>query len=237
MSFDTQQLSYVSAAEAPAEQRVAFIRRTYQHLALAVLAFVALEWIFFQTGVAEKLAATMLGGRWSWLIVLGGFMAVSWIAQRWADSHASREMQYLGLGVYVVAEAIIFVPILYLASRIGPTVIPTAGLITTLLFGGLTVVAFTTRKDFSFLGGILKIGGFIALGVIVASIAFGFNLGLLFSAVMVAFAAAAILYSTSNVLHRYNPEQHVAASLSLFASVALLFWYILRIVMSFSNRD
>ena len=237
MSFDTQQLSYVSAAEAPAEQRVAFIRRTYQHLAMAVLAFVALEWIFFRTGVAERLTATMLGGRWSWLLVLGGFMAVSWIAQRWADTQASRQMQYLGLAVYVVAEAIIFVPILYIASRVGDTVIPTAGLITTLLFGGLTTVAFTTRKDFSFLGSILKIGGFIAMGVIVASIGFGFNLGLLFSAVMVAFAAAAILYSTSNVLHRYHPEQYVAASLSLFASVALLFWYVLRIVMSFGNRD
>ena len=237
MSFDTQQLGYVSAADAPAEQRVTFIRRTYQHLAMAVLAFVAVEWMIFQTGVAERLTATMLGGRWSWLLVLGGFMGVSWIAQRWADTQASRQMQYLGLGVYVLAEAIIFVPILYIASRVGENVIPMAGLITMLLFGGLTTVAFTTRADFTFLGGILKIGGFVALGVIVASIGFGFNLGLLFSAVMVAFAAGAILYSTSNVLHRYHPDQYVAASLSLFASVALLFWYVLRILMSFANRD
>jgi FtsH-binding integral membrane protein len=51
---------------------------------------------------------------------------------------------------------------------------------------------------------------------------------------MVAFAGAAILYDTSNILHRYRTDQHVAASLSLFASVALLFWYILSI---FSSRD
>jgi hypothetical protein len=74
-------------------------------------------------------------------------------------------------------------------------------------------------------------------GFIVASILFGFNLGVLFASVMVVMAAASILYNTSNVLHRYHPGQHVAASLSLFASVALLFWYILRLFMGGSRRD
>jgi uncharacterized protein len=104
------------------------------------------------------------------------------------------------------------------------------------MFAGLTAVTFITRKDFSFLGSILTIGGFIALGVIVCSVLFGFNLGLFFSVVMVIFASAAILYDTSNVLHHYSTKQHVAASLELFASVALLFWYILQIVMSLSRR-
>ena len=63
---------------------------------------------------------------------------------------------------------------------------------------------------------------------------FDFNLGNLFAGVMVAFAAAYILYYTSNILHHYRLDQHVAASLALFASVALLFWYILQLFM---NRD
>jgi FtsH-binding integral membrane protein len=71
----------------------------------------------------------------------------------------------------------------------------------------------------------------------VASIFFGFSLGLLFSVLMVAFAAGFILYDTSNVLHHYRIGQHVAASLALFASVALLFWYVLRIVMAVTDRD
>lgn len=82
----------------------------------------------------------------------------------------------------------------------------------------------------SFLRSILMIGGFIALGVIVASIVFGFSLGMLFAAIMVLFAAGAILYDTSNVLHHYRTDQHVAASLALFASVALLFWYVRQLV-------
>jgi FtsH-binding integral membrane protein len=45
------------------------------------------------------------------------------------------------------------------------------------------------------------------------------------------------MYDTSNVLHHYRTDQYVAASLALFASVAMLFFYVLRLVMAFSNRD
>jgi FtsH-binding integral membrane protein len=110
-----------------------------------------------------------------------------------------------------------------------------AGIMTLILFGALTTIVFITRTDFSFLGPILAIGGFLALGLIIGSIAFGFSLGSIFALVMVVFAAGAILYDTSNVLHHYRPGQHVAASLSLFASVALMFWYILRIFTSSRN--
>ncbi len=235
---NAEQLSYL-AIEAPAEERAAFIRRTYQHLGVAILAFIALEVFFFKTGLADSMARTMLGGRLTWLLVLGGFMLVSWIAEKWAESDTSQQMQYLGLGLYVLAESILFVPLLWIAARFAsPDVIPMAGLITTLLFVGLTVTAFTTRADFSWMGSILKIGGCVALGVIVCSLTFGFNLGLIFSGVMVVFAGGAILYTTHNIMEHYNTNQHVAASLALFASVALLFWYVLRILIALSsNRD
>ena len=224
-------------AEAPAEERAAFIRRTYWHLALAILAFTSLEVIFFQTGIASLIAATVLGGKLSWGIVLLAFIGVSWLTERWAENSTSTFMQYFALSVYVLAESIIFVPMLYIALFFcPPTVLPNAVIITALLFLGLTVTAFTTRKDFSFLRGILCIGGFTALGIIVASLLFGFELGVLFSSVMVLFAGGAILYSTSNVIHRYNTDQHVAAALSLFAAVALLFWYVLRILIAIARR-
>jgi FtsH-binding integral membrane protein len=169
----------------------------------------------------------------SWFIVLALFMGVSFLANWWAHSSTSKTMQYLGLGLYVVAEAIIFVPLLFIAANFsGGDTIVKAGIVSLGLFAGLTATVFITRKDFSFLGPILTIGGFIALGFIAASLLFGFSLGSLFAFIMVGFAATAILYSTSNVLHQYHPSQHVAASLSLFASVALLFWYILTIFNS-----
>ena len=85
--------------------------------------------------------------------------------------------------------------------------------------------------------GFLMIGGFVALGLIVGSIAFGFNLGWVFSAAMILFAAGSILYTTSNILHHYRTDQYVAASLALFAGVALLFWYILQLLLSLANSD
>ncbi|MBN1533103.1 MAG: US12 family protein [Spirochaetes bacterium] len=218
-----------------ADARAEFIRKTYLHLALAILAFVGLEYVLLKQSFVPALVQRMVSG-YMWLAVLGAFMAVSWVADRWARSSTSRGIQYLGLGLYVVAEAVIFLPLLYVASNFfSKDVIPTAAIITGLLFVGLTFVVFTTRKDFTFLGGILKIGFFVALGVIGASILFGFSLGLIFSAAMVVMAAGSILYTTSAIMKHYGTEQYVAASLSLFASVALLFWYILRIVMALSR--
>jgi len=102
--------------------------------------------------------------------------------------------------------------------------------LTLLGFAGLTGIAFYTRKDFSFLHTVLMWGGFAALGLIVAGSVFGFELGTFFSVGMVAFAGAAVLYDTSNVLHHYPVDRYVAAALELFSSVALMFWYILSLI-------
>lgn len=223
-------------AEALPEERASFIRKTYLHLAGALLVFALMETYLVMSGAGAAIAQTMLGGRYSWLIVLGAFMGISMLAQWWANSQTSSAMQYLGLGLYIVAEAIIFLPLLFVANyTAGGDVIVKAGIVTLGLFLGLTATVFLTRKDFSFLGPILAIGGFVALAFIFSGIVFGFNLGSVFAFIMVAFAGAAILYETSNILHHYRPNQHVAASLSLFASVALLFWYVLRIFMGSRN--
>ena len=215
--------------------RAEFIRKTYTHMALAVLAFIVVETMLLNWSGARSLVVKMVSG-YNWLIVLGAFMGVSWIADKWARSSTSKEMQYLGLGLYILAEAFIFLPLLYIAKYYaGESVIGSAGLVTVGLFAGLTFVVFSTRKDFSFMRNILGVGGFIALGVIVASILFGFTLGVLFAAIMVAFAGGAILYTTSSIIHHYRTDQYVAASLSLFSSVMLLFWYVLQIFLSFDD--
>ena len=227
---------YIAAAEASVAERNLFLRRTYMHLAAAILAFVGLEAVFQLSPIAPVLTNLMIGTQYSWLVVLGLFMGASWLAQKWAQSGTSMAMQYAGLGLYVVAQAVIFIPILYIAGRFSdPTVIPVAGMITLGLFFGLTAVVVTTKKDFSFLGGFLAIGSFVALGFIVASIIFGFSLGNLFAGVMILFAGAAILYQTSAIFLQYSTSQYVAAALGLFASVALLFFYVLQFLMGRRN--
>lgn len=223
-----------SAADALPAERASFIRKTYLHLAAAIALFIVLETYITISGAGQMITQTLLGTSYSWLIVLVAFMGVSWLANWWASSATSKPLQYMGLILYTVAEAIIFAPLLFFAtyySGDGIEMIAKAGVVTLGLFLGLTAVVFLTKKDFSFLGPILTIGSFIALGFIVSGIVFGFSLGSVFAFVMVAFAGGVILFNTSNVLHQYNTNQHVAASLALFASIALLFWYILQIFM------
>jgi len=221
------------AAQAAAEERVAFIRRTYAHLLGAVIAFIGIEAFLFQSGAAQLMMNAIPAGRMGWLLVLGGFMLVGWMAQKWTQERGSVTQQYLGLGIYVIAEALIFVPLLwYAATYAGPDTIPAAGIYTALTFAGLTGTVFLTKKDFSFLGPALGIAGMVALGVIVTSLLFGFSLGNLFAGAMVVFASGYILFYTSKVLREYPTDAHVAASLALFSAVALLFWYILRLVSS-----
>ena len=217
-------------APATLDNRALFIRRTYGHLALAVLTFAAVESLLLRWDGARGMAGRMTEG-YNWLLVIAAFMVVSTVADRCARTPGSVEKQYLGLSIAVVAQAVLFLPLLLgVAASAEGDVIPTAGVVTVALAAGLTAVVVLTRTDYSFLRTALTVTGFVALGLIVASILFGFGLGPLFSWAMVALAAGAILYHTSNVLHSFRTDQHVAAALALFASVALLFWWIIRII-------
>ncbi len=222
----------VLVAQARPSERAEFIRKTYLHLAGAVAAFIAVEFLLFQTGIALAITQFVMGSQLGWIGMLGGFMLLGYLSSSLAAKAGDINTQYMGLGLYVIGEAIIFAPLLMIASTMGAGVIQSAAIATLFLFGGLTVVVFTTGQDFTFLGGALKVAGMVALGLIVCSFIFGFNLGIFFSFAMVAFAAAAILYQTSQVMRRYPTDYYVAASLALFSSVMLLFWYILRIFMS-----
>ena len=205
--------------------RATFITRTYMHLLGAILLFVLLEMWLFSSGLAEQIAGILLGV--SWLVVLGGFMVVGWFASKTALRSRSVGAQYAALGAFVLAEAIIFVPLLFLATAVAPGAIESAASVTILGFAALTGVVHVMRRDFSFLAGALRWGFIMAIVLIVASVIFGFNLGTFFSVGMIALAGGAILYDTSNVMNHFPQDRHVGAALQLFASVALLFWYVL----------
>ncbi|WP_312823751.1 Bax inhibitor-1 family protein [Epilithonimonas sp.] len=224
-SLMVSQLSEIEKAE--------FYRKTYMHVAVAILAFGAVEYLLLKT-IPLETVLSMLTGKYIWLAVIGVFWLASMLATKLSFS-LSRNTQYLGLGLYVLIEAVIFLPMLGIASVYAPQVITQAGLVTLFMFAGLTATVFFTNKDFSFLRNIIVIGGFVALGIIIVGVIFGFNLGLWFSLAMVGLASASILYETYNIKNIYNKEQYVGAALQMFASIMLLFWYILRIFLS--RRD
>jgi uncharacterized protein len=233
------------AIDAPVDARRTFIRKTYAHLTTAIYAFVMLEWVFFHFGFDQSMMRFFQGTPMAGLVLLGAFMLTSWVANSWALSNTSVNLQYAGLLLYVVAEAVIFVPILAIAQNyalkvgaIGNVSVITVAAITTLvLFAALTASVLFTRHDFSFLRTGLWVGGFAAFALVLMSYFAGMQLGVWFSVAMVVLACGWILYDTSNVLHHYRTDQHVAAALALFASVALLFWYVLRILMEISRRN
>ena len=214
------------------DERLSFIKRTYGHLAGAIGLFIVIEYLLLNSEIGMRWVIWTLNT--SWLLVLGLFIAASWIAEKWARSDTSPTMQYIGLGLFVVAEAFIFAPLLAIATYYAADqyLVHKAAVITLLLFGGLTGTVFFTKKDFSFLRPILAVATLAAFGIIVVSLIWGFALGTLFSAAMVVLAAGFILYDTSQVLAHYRPTQHVAAALALFASIALMFWYVINLLLS-----
>ena len=168
------------------------------------------------------------------MAVVIGFIALSWGAGHLAHRLESTAAQYAAFGAYVVLWAIMFVPLLAMALAMDPsgTMIQSAGAVTVVGCVGLIATAMITRKDFSFLRGILVWGFFVVLTLIGASFLFGWHLGTWFSVGMIAFAGVAVLYDTSNIMHHYPQDKYVAASMALFASIAMMFYYILRLFMS-----
>lgn len=216
------------ATQTPAV-RTQFMTRVYVHLVAAVAAFVVLEWWLFSSGLARSFTQFVAGT--SWLLILGGFMLVSWLASSVATRMDSRPAQYGAFAALVGAEALIFTPLLYIAAVDGPDgVISRAGMISVVAFIGLSGVAITSSADFSFLRVLLRWGAVVALLLIVGAVVFGASLGTWFSVAMIAFAGAAILYDTQKILRHYPADREVAAAMSLFASLALLFWYVLRLL-------
>jgi len=210
--------------------RSQFINRTYMHLLGAIFLFAGIEFWVFQTPYAEQLALFMLEK--SWLAVLGGFIVVSWIATHVAHSVESKGAQYAALIGFVLAEAIIFIPMFFIALAFDPAIIQTAVMITLGAFVVLSAVAMFSGRDFSFLRSFLMWGGVIALGTIVMGVIVGFHLGTYFSMAMIGLAGASILYDTQKILTVYPEDRYIAAALQLFASIALMLWYVLRFFLS-----
>lgn len=220
------------------QTRASFLVRVYQHLGLAVAAFIAFETLLFLSGLAEGMYNFLAGGRgFAWLLILGGFMIVGNLATRSAHNLDNVGAQYGGLFGMAAIESLIFAPFLYYVFNApgagGSLTVGSAAVVTGIGFGGLTAIGLLTRKDLSFLRPLIMWGSLVAIGLIVAAVLFGFQLGVVFTIAMIGLAGASILYQTQSIMRTYPEWAHVGAAVSLFASLMMLFWYVLRL---FSRR-
>ncbi len=226
------------AINLPEEDRATFVIRVYQHVLAAVGAFVAIEALFFMTGVAEGIydATWGSGGGGRWLLMLGAFMVGQWFVTQAASDLDNPTRQYAGLFGSSAIYAVLFAPFLWYVYNVQDSAnsVTSAAIVTAIGFALLSFVAFTTRKDLSFMRPLVMWGFGGAMLMIVASLIFGWNLGTWFSVAMVGLSGAAILYQTQNIIRNFPANAYVAAAVQLFGSVMTMFWYILRI---FASRD
>ncbi len=227
MQSNVSHMTPVSALSV--DSRSEFIWKCYAHVVGAILAFAAISSYFFTSGISAAIAGPMLN---NWWMVLGAFIVAGWGATHVAHRLESTAAQYAAFAAFIFLQALIFAPMLFIAAMQYEGIIESAAGVTVLGAVGLVATAMITRKDFSFLRGMLVWGGMLAVVGIFSSMIFGFELGTWFSIAMIGFAGAAVLYDTSNILHHYPQDKYVAASLQLFASIAMMFWYILRLFMS-----
>ncbi len=145
----------------------------------------------------------------------------------------------LALLSFTFVSGVFIAPCLMVAAlRTGGSygVIYEAGLISGSIFLGLTAYVFITKKDFSFLSGIVWTGiwAVIGIGVVLmvmqmfgaqvnaASLALAWITSVLFSLF--------ILYDTSRILRTHESDEYVSAALSLYLDFLNLFLAILRIL-------
>ena len=223
----------VAVAQVSQVERVAFYKKTYAHVGGGVLLFIIFEYLLLQSATLVEFMLSMTVG-YKWLLLLGGFMLITNYAESTAMKTQDKNVQYMAYAAYVFAEALIFVPLIYIAASVTGSfeIFQQAGIITLGLFVGISSIVFITKKDFSFMRSILSIGFFIAIALLIAGYLFGFNLGLWFSVGMCVLAGGSILYQTSNLVHNYSTEDYIPAALGLFASLMLLLWYVIQILMS-----
>jgi FtsH-binding integral membrane protein len=238
--------------------RVTFLRKTYAHLGLALLAFAGLAggMLKYAPEFSWKFSTMFGTSLFAMLAMMVLMMVGLWVAERWVRSSTSRGVQYLGLGLGVAIYAFLFQPLIWTLmlkfSHYNPEqialirtghmipvmngaaveILTQAILITLAVFIGLTLVVFISKKDFSFMRGVLMIASFGAMGMILAAIVFGFSLGAFFAGFMILLMAGYILFETSAIMKDFPPTAHIAAAMMLFSTVVTLFWYVLRLLMS-----
>ncbi len=162
--------------------------------------------------------------------------------RRVAYSARSTAVQYVWLGLFVVVESVVLVPVLSRATADAAGAIRNAALLTLLAFACGSVGAFALRRDLSSLGSLVQSTLGLELIGVATAIAFGFGLGSGFALVVLVTALAALVHDVSAVFEDAAEDddteraglvdRHAAASLALFASMALMFWSALSLFVA-----
>ena len=213
-----------TAARASVEERMGFIRKVYALFFAATL--------FAIGGVLAGLSfepLLMFAFRHPWvmfLAMLGGVLG----------AQAVRHVPGVNLAAlfgFTTLTGVVISPLIAIIRQANPGSIPAAGLLTVGIFGGLTAYVFVSKKDFSFMRGMLTTGLIVVILAGVVNIFLGASaLGFGVAAAALLLFSGFVLYDTSNIIRRYPVNEYVAGALSLYLDAFNIFLALLRILNS-----
>ena len=213
-----------SAVSAEVKNKV--LRNTYQLLAMT---------LFFSAIMAGVSMAVALPPMTSMIASIGALLLVWFVLPRTANSSSGIFVVFgftglLGLGLGPMLNA-------YLALPGGSQVIMTAMGGTGTIFLGLSGYALVTRKDFSFLGGMLFAGFIVVLVAMLANLFLQMpGLQLAISAVVILIMSGFILFDTSRIING-GETNYIMATAGLYLSIYNIFVSLLQILGVFSGDD
>jgi len=208
---------------------ISFLKATYQLFAGSLLAATAGAYIGL--GMVH-----LLMGPVKWILFAVELALIFFVIPRVKHTPG---VNLAVLFVFTFITGLTIAPLLasFFAIPDGAAIVGQAFLMTAVAFGGISMFAMTTRKDYSFMGKFL----FIALIImIVAGISNIFIQSSMFQLVIASAGAllfsAFILYDTQNII-KGNYDSPIEAALSLYLDFLNLFISLLQILGIMRNND
>ncbi len=201
-----------------------------------LLLSVTLLWSAAMAGTAIAMNVGFIS---PWLY-LGVIIGLSFILNKTADSAMGIVVTFAFTGFLGFYAGPI---VSYYSSAFGSEIVVQALAGTGLIFFALSAYVLKSKKDFSFMRGMLFTGLMVAVIGSIAYFAgnyfFGWyisGLSIAFSAFFVILMSGFILYDTSSIL-RGEQTNYILATVSMYMNIYILFMHLLRLLAFFSGDD
>ena len=228
-SYSKKDEAYTSSREqqsAPADM-MAFLRSTYQLFASSLLAATAGAYIGL--GMVSAISS------WYWGLVILEFALLFGI-------YAVKDKPGINLAVlfaFTFVSGLTITPLLSSVFNMpsGASIVAQAFLMTSVAFGGISMFALTTKKDYSGMGKMLMIAVIILIVGSISNIFIGspiLQLGIAMVGALV--FSAFILYDTQQII-KGGFSTPIEAAIALYLDFLNLFISLLQIFAAFNNKD
>lgn len=211
--------------------RSELIKKTYLLLALSVVSGLAGGVIGANSPAIVQLFSGWLG----WILAMVILNVMPQLALK------ARHDPFLGATALVgdgFVSGLVLAPILHLASVFAPDLVPTALILTSIVFAAVTAYVMTTRKTFSAPRGLLIGIFFSTIGVMMLNTFLHLGiLGMLIAGAIGVFGVLILVSATSEVLNNPEADSPIAGALMLFAGLFNVFVAALDILLRLANSD